>query len=575
MAAKTKAGISKAEVGVRGFDSITGGGLPQGRITLLLGASGCGKTVFGMEFLVHGASRYGEPGAFISFEETEEELAANFGPFGFDLKRMVADGKLALDYIGVTPELGIEAGEYDLEGLLFRLEKAIAAVGARRVVLDALPALFQGFSDSAAVRVALSRLFAWLKQRGITTVATAESTAELSRHGLGRSLSDCIVSLSMRVQDRIATRYLQVTKYRGSAHKADEFPFLISGDGLSVLPLTSVLPGYAASTDKISTGLPRLDTMLGGKGYYRGSSILVSGQAGTGKTSLAVHLAASVCRQGERCLYCAFEESEAEIVRNMRSIGLDLRQWIKQGLLGFNMSRATAGGLELHLVELENMIEQFQPQVAIFDPISNLTAVGSYAEVKSMTSRLLDFLKSGGITSLFTTLAETGLGEQPAHVFDSRVGVSSLMDTWINLRRQENDGEQSRLIRIIKSRGMPHSNQVREFLITGSGVELVDVYLGPSGMLTGTARASEEARLHEERRRRSREVERKQREHEHRQAVLQAQIATLQIELENSSADLEQVIEEAKEQERHLSEQREQLARLRQADVQEQGKAKR
>jgi len=570
MAAEQRAEIAKAQVGIRGFDSITGGGLPKGRISLILGTSGCGKTVFGMEFLVRGTCQYGEPGAFVSFEETEEELAANFSPFGFDLKRLAAEEKLALDYIGVTPELGIEAGEYDLEGLLFRLEKSISAVGARRVVLDALPALFQGFSDSAAVRVALARLFAWLKAREITTVVTAESTSELSRHGLGRSLSDCIVALSMRVSDRIATRYLQVVKYRGSAHKPDEFPFLISSEGLSVMPLTSVLPGYEASTEQISTGLPRLDTMMGGGGYYRGSSILVSGQAGTGKTSLAVHLAVSVCRLGDSCLYCAFEESEAEIVRNMRSIGLDLERWIKEGLISFTMSRATSDGLELHLVELERTIGELRPKVAIFDPISNLTAVGSFPEVKSMTSRLLDFLKTQGITSLFTTLVPGGQ-DAPG----SEVGVSSLMDTWIDLERLETAGEQSRLIRIIKSRGMAHSNQVREFLITDTGIDLVDVYAGPSGMLTGTARAAEEARVKEEQRRRRNETERKRREQEHRQAALEAQIAALQAELEKSQGDLKQLVEDSEAYERHLSEQRAELGRLRRADARGEGEAQR
>lgn len=570
MAAEQQAGITKAQVGIRGFDSITGGGLPRGRITLILGSSGCGKTVFGMEFLVCGACQYHEPGAFLSFEETEEELAVNFSPLGFDLKRLTAEEKLALDYIGVTPELGTEAGEYDLEGLLFRLEKSISAVGARRLVLDALPALFQGFSDSAAVRITLARLFAWLKAREITTVVTAESTSELSRHGLGRSLSDCIVLLSMRVRDRIATRYLQVTKYRGSAHKPDEFPFLISSEGLSVLPLTSVLPRYEAPTEHVSTGLPRLDTMLGGGGYYRGSSILVSGQAGTGKTSLAVHLAASVCRLGGSCLYCAFEESEAEIVRNMRSIGLDLERWINEGLLIFTSSRATSDGLELHLVELEKTIEEVQPQVAIFDPISNLTAVGSFLEVKSMTSRLLDLLKAQGITSLFTTLVAGGQAAP-----GREVGVSSLMDTWIDLERLETVGEQSRLIRIIKSRGMAHSNQVREFLITESGIEVVDVYAGPSGMLTGTARAAEEARLKEEQRRRLREVEWKRRELQQRQAALEAEIAALQAELEKSRGDLKHVTAEAEAHEQHLLEQLANQAELRRSDARGEGEPER
>jgi circadian clock protein KaiC len=561
MATERQAELDKAQVGIRGFDAITGGGLPRGRVTLVLGASGCGKTVFGMEFLVRGITEYGEPGAFVSFEESEEELTANFRSLGFDLERLAGENKLELDYIAVTPEMGTEAGEYDLEGLLLRLEKATAAVGARRVVLDALPALFHGFSNAAAVRLALSRLFAWLKQRRITTVATAESSTELTSRSLGHSISDCIVDLSVRVRERSATRYLRVIKYRGSAHQPDEFPFLISADGLSVLPVTSVLPSYPASTERISTGLPRLNTMLGGGGYYRGSSTLVSGQAGTGKTSLAAHLAVSVCRLGERCLYCAFEESEAEIVRNMKAIGLDLSGWIRDGLLNFTMSRATSDGLELHLVALERKIREFHPGVAVFDPISNLNMSGSFTEVKSMTSRLLDLVKSDGITSLFTTLVAGG-----HDVPDSEVGVSSLMDTWIDLQRLESGGEQSRLIRIIKSRGTAHSNQLREFLITDSGIELVDVYAGPSGILTGAARAAEDSRLEQDKLLRLRELEWKRRERKHREAALEAQIAALQAELEKSRVDLEQEIADAEAYEKHLSDQRAEAGRLRRAD---------
>jgi circadian clock protein KaiC len=561
MAAEPKMEVPKAAVGIQGFDAITGGGLPRGRVTLVLGASGSGKTVFAMEFLAGGAVQHNEAGAFVSFEENEEELAANFHSFGFELKRLGEEKRLIVEYIEVTPLLGTEAGDYDLTGLLLRLERAIEKVGARRVVLDAIPVLFQGFTDTAAVRIALATLFAWLKERNITSVVTAESDSELARYGLGRSLSDCIVRLSMRVRDRIATRYLQVTKYRGSAHQSDEFPFLISGSGFSVLPVTSVLPRYEASSERISTGIPRLDTMLGGDGYFRGSSILVSGEAGTGKTSLAVTLVVAACLRGERCLYCAFEESEGEICRNMRSIGIDLQRYLEEKLLTFSMYRSTHAGLELHLVNLEKEIQDFRPQVTVFDPISNLTAAGSFSEVKSMTSRLLDFLKSNGVSSLFTALVSGGAEDS-----SSVVGVSSLMDTWIGLRNLENEGEQTRLISIIKSRGMAHSNQVREFLITDAGIELVDVYLGPSGILTGTARAAEEARLKDEQRRRRWEIERKKREHEHKRAVIEARIAALQAELETSGDDLRQIMQDAADHEKHLSEQQEEIARRRWKD---------
>ncbi|MBN1836647.1 MAG: circadian clock protein KaiC [Spirochaetales bacterium] len=533
------AGISKAPLGVEGFDTITRGGLPRGRITLLVGTSGSGKTILGLEFLARGARQFGEPGVLLSFEESEQELVENFVSLGFDLPGLIGERLLVIDHIALTPGLEREAGSYDLEGLLVRLEQAIDSIGARRVVLDAVPALFQGFSDSAAVRIALARLFERLKGRGITTLVSAESESELMRQGLGRSLSDCIIHLSIRVRDRLTTRYLRVAKYRGAGHHLDEFPFLITDGGLSVLPVTSVVQSYGASAERITTGIPALDAMLDG-GFYRGSSILVSGEAGTGKSSLAVHVAAAACERGERCLYYLFEESEEEVLRNMRSIGFELTEWLQRGLLSFAASRASAFGLEMHLVRIENAVREFEPRVAVFDPISNLVGAGAICEVKSMTSRLLDYLKSRGITSLFTLLREGEAGGLGGEFSRSEVGVSSLMDAWITLSNRESDGEQTRLIGIRKARGIAHSNQVREFVISDRGVDLVEVVVGPTGILTGTARAAFQSRQAAEAARRERLGEARRRALELERARLRAQIATLEAELSKAEQDLEE-----------------------------------
>src|SRR4030042_314894 len=363
--------LSKVPTGIEGFDNITLGGLPAGRITLLLGLAGSGKTIFGLEFLVRGIRQYGEPGVIISFEEKEEELVANSSSLGFNLQELVSIGKMAIDHISLTPGEFIEAGRYDLNGLLVRIEHAVSSVGAKRICLDGIPSLFYGFSGASAVRDVLVRLYGWLKDKGLTAVVTAESETEMARQGLGRSLPDCIVLLTERLSDNTATRYLRVAKYRGSSHGAGEFSFLIDEKGISLIPVTSIKPTYEVSSERITTGIPQLDTMLGGQGYYRGNSILVSGEAGTGKTSMAAHLAHASCQRGERCLYFAFEESELEIIRNMRSIGIDFQLWLKEGLLRFRSSRATMYGLEMHLATMNREINAFQPQVVILDRTRN------------------------------------------------------------------------------------------------------------------------------------------------------------------------------------------------------------
>jgi circadian clock protein KaiC len=533
---------SKVPTGIEGFDHITLGGLPAGRITLLQGLAGSGKTIFGLEFLIRGVRQYNEPGVLISFEETEEELTVNSSSFGFNLQDLVSSGKIAIDYMSVKPAEFIEAERYNLDGLLVRIEHAVSRVGARRILLDGIPALFYGFSNASAVRDVLLRLYDWLKEKGLTTVVTAESETEMIRQGLGRSLPDCIVLLTERVSNKIATRYLQVAKYRGSFHGAGEFPFLIGENGISLIPITSIQPAYEVSSERITTGVPQLDTMLGGQGYYRGNSILVSGEAGTGKTSLAAHLAHASCRRGERCLYFAFEESEYEIIRNMCSIGIDFQPWIKEDLLRFRSSRATMYGLEMHLATMAREIKAFQPQVVVLDPITNLLSAGSFDEVQAMVSRMIDFLKGKAITGLFTTLTGSEFQESPGEV-----GVSSLMDTWIVLRNLEMNGERTRLLNIWKSRGMAHDSKVREFLLTDRGVELVDVYVGPSGILTGTARVAQQEKNDVDQILRKKNMDRKGRQAKQKRAVLEAQIATLRAEIEATDIEMEQTQLEAEQ----------------------------
>ncbi len=551
--------LAKVPTGIEGFDEITFGGLPAGRTTLLTGLSGSGKTVFGMQFLAQGAARYGEPGVLVGFEETEDELITNAASLGFDFANLISAGKLVIDRISVEPDVVVETGRYDLSALHIRIEHAVDSIGARRIVLDGIPALFYGLTDTSAVRIALTRLYAWLKSKGLTALVTAESNTELAQHGLGLSLTDCIVVAGERTRENVSTRYLRVAKYRGSAHGTSEYPCLIGSTGYKVIPLTSITVDYEASTERISTGIPRLDTMLGGQGFYRGNSVMVTGGAGTGKSSLAAHLALATCQRGKRCLYFAFEESQEEVMRNMRSIGVDLRPQVAAGLLKFRSSRATMFGLEMHLAMMENEIAAFQPHVVILDPVSNLLSIGSFNEVRAMVSRLVDFLKGRGITSLLTSLSMTDPPE-------SDVGVSSLVDTWMLLTNFEANGEQTRLLRILKSRGSAHSSQVREFIMTDRGVRLEDVYLGPEGMLTGTARKAQEARELAEADLRLREMERKERQYQQRRAALQAQVAALQAEIEATEVDMEHLRIETEQYEAERTSQREERAHRRWAD---------
>jgi circadian clock protein KaiC len=561
---QTEKGLVKAATGIRGFDELTFGGLPRGQATLVCGSAGSGKTLFGAEFLTRGATEFGEPGVLITFEENEREMARNVASLGFDFDDLVARKLLAIDYVHVDRNATYEAGEWSLDGLFARMGYAIDSVGAKRVVLDTIEALFAGLRDTAILRSELHRLFCWLKDKGVTAVITAErGEGAMTRHGLEEYVSDCVIMLDHRVHDQVATRRLRIVKYRGSRHGADEYPFLVGERGLSVLPITSMGLTHTASNERISTGVARLDSMLGGQGYYRGSSILVSGTAGTGKTSLAAHLVHAACRRGERCLYFLFEESPSQYIRNMRSIGVDLEPWVKKGLLRFHAARPNLYGLEAHLMAMHQLTEQFDPQVVVMDPVTNLITVGTVNEVKSLLVRLIDFFKMRQITAFFTSLSNGGKIEE-----STDIGISSLMDTWLMLRDHEFNGERNRLMYVLKSRGMKHSNQVREFRLTESGIELIDVYIGQGKVLTGTARLAQgllEKSADEEY---MQELARKKREQLHKESLLQAQIIALQHELDAAQADRDKL--ETKEQEWTQTQERSrvEMGRVRHKDLQ-------
>ena len=474
--------LPKARTGISGLDDITMGGIPQGRATLICGGPGCGKTLFSIEFLVNGATRFNEPGVFVTFDEKAEELTMNVASLGFDLEKLQKEKKLRLDYVRIERSEIEETGEYDLDGLFIRLEHAIDSIGAKRVVLDTIENLFAGLTNQGILRAELRRLFLWLKDKGVTAIITGEQgDGKLTRHGLEEYVSDCVILLDHRVINQISTRRLRIVKYRGSAHGTNEFPFLIDEEGISVLPVTSLKLDRKVSSERISTGLSTLDEMFGGKGFYRGSSILVSGMAGTGKTSIAAYFANEACKRNEKAIYFAFEESPPQIIRNMRSIGLNLEPHIKKGLLQFQSSRPALHGLEMHLSTIYKAVRKFKPKIVVLDPITNLVSVGLINEVNSMLLRLIDFLQGEGITVMLTALMK---------VMDERMdeGVSSLVDTWINVKEIEANGERNKVIYIMKSRGMKHSNQVREFIISNRGLNLVEIYLGPNGILLGSER---------------------------------------------------------------------------------------
>ena len=554
--------LPKCPTGIQGLDEITGGGLPCGRPTLVCGGAGCGKTLLAVEFLVRGAVQFGEPGVLIAFEETEAELKANVASLGFDLAGLVRRKKIVLDYVHIERSEVQESGEYDLEGLFVRLGHAIDSIGARRVVLDTLEALFAGLRNEAILRAELRRLFRWLKDKGVTAIITAErGNNQLTRHGLEEYVSDCVILLDHRVSDQIATRHLRVVKYRGTLHGTNEFPFLIGDDGISVLPITSLGLNHKVSRERVATGILRLDAMLGGRGFFRGSSILLTGTPGTGKTIVAANFAQAACRRGERALFFSFEESPNQIIRNMYSIGLRLEPLVQRGLLRFHSARPSLYGLEMHLATMFKEVATFQPSVVIVDPITSLMDAGTDSETKGMVTRLIDYLKAGQVTSLFTSLTQGG------HVLQqSEMAMSSLMDSWLLLQDLEGNGERNRVLNVLKARGMAHSNQVREFLISDRGIDLVDAYIGPSGVLTGSARAAQEALETAAVLAGQQEAARRKRELERKRVALGRQISGLRSDYETEAVELRRIDEQVGTRARVLTTERAASGRLRQAD---------
>jgi circadian clock protein KaiC len=557
-------GIAKARTGIPGLDEVTYGGLPQGRPTLVCGSAGCGKTLLGMEFLVRGATEFGEPGVFVAFEESAKELTENVRSLGFDLDKLQRRKKILIDYVHVERSEITETGEYDLDGLFIRLADAVETIGAKRIVLDTLETLFSSLPNEAILRAELRRLFRWLKDRGLTAVITAErGDGTLTRNGLEEYVSDCVILLDHRVIDQVATRRMRIVKYRGTVHGTNEYPFLIDEDGLEVLPITSISLDHQVSSQRISSGIPDLDAMLGG-GLYRGSAMLVSGTAGTGKSSISAQFSRAACDRKERVLYFAFEESPAQIVRNMRSIGIDLQPAIDADLFRCIAARPTLHGLESHLAVIHKNIRDFKPSLLVIDPITNFAAVGSTGEIKSMLMRLVDFLKTIQLTAVFTSLT-TGGNSQEA----TTVAVSSVIDTWIVLRDIELNGERNRGMYVIKSRGMAHSNQIREFALTAKGIQLIEPYLGIEGVLIGSARLAQEAKERAAADDKKRTLDRKQRLVAQKRLELDAQIEALRSRFENEIAELSRDVDDANSQVDQLVRNRDAMAASRRLRVRE------
>jgi circadian clock protein KaiC len=560
---RIKQGIKKSRTGIKGLDEVLEGGLPEGRPTLICGGPGCGKTLLASEFLIRGVLEYDEPGVFMTFEETPQDLVENVASLGVDLNALVDQKKVFIDYVHIDKSEIEETGEYDLEGLFVRLASAIAIVGAKRVVLDTIESLFAGFSNEGVLRSELRRLFHWLKDRGVTTIVTGERGVEtLTRHGLEEYVSDCVILLDNRVREGGATRRLRVVKYRGSSHGSDEYPFLIDQNGIWVLPVTSVGLKYPVSNDLISSGVPGIDKMLESSGFYRGSSILITGAAGTGKTSLAAHLVNETCRRGQRCLFFIYEESPDQVIRNMKSIGIDLQQWVEKGLLSFQAVRPSFYSMEMHLLMSQKRTEEFDPDLVVMDPINTFSLSATSMEMKSLLVRLVDFYKMRQITALFTDLDK---GQRDGISADA--SLASLMDAWIVLKDIESKGEHIRTIEVIKVRGQATSNQVREFRLTNQGAKLVDIYVGESGILTGSAKIAQEANERMEGLKRHQEMENKRRELERKRQALKAQIKALQDEFQFQEEELERVIAEEAEHEQTLLKNQEKVIRARQTLV--------
>lgn len=550
-------GLAKSPTGIRGFDDITGGGLPQDRTTLICGGPGSGKTLFAIEYLINGIQEFNEPGVLIAFEETRDDLIRNCASLGFDLAHLIEQGKLIIDEIVMDTHHAQQTGDYDLEGLFIRLEYAINKVNAKRIAIDTIEVIFDLLGNSARLRSELRRLFRWIKEKKVTTVITSESEKGLlTRHDIEPYVSDCVIFLDQRLQDQLARRRLRIVKYRGSLHGTDEYPFLIDQDGMSVLPITSVGLDYTSSEERVATGIAGLDKMLGGEGYFRGSTILVSGSSGTGKTSFAAHFANAACQRGEHCIYFTFEESASQILRNMRSIGIDLRPWMSGNLLQIHAIRPTMYNLEIHLAMMQKLIQDFQPETIVVDPVTSFDLIGNTTDISLLFTRLIDFCKMRGITTLVTSI----ITSSPGSVI-KETNLSSLVDTWISLQDIEVGGERNRVLYVLKSRGMKHSKQISEFEFSSDGIYLIDAYTDSEGMLTGSARLAREMRKELEELEFQQQIAIKRLKFENRQAALKAQIEALQAELRMESAELQLIEDQTARRNAVIQHQRNDLAR--------------
>ena len=472
--------IHKCPTGIKGFDQITEGGLPKNRTTLLSGSAGSGKTLWGIDFLINGAIEYNEPGVFMSFEETEDELYNDVASLNLDLRGLVSQKKIVLEYV-LLERRDIQESDFNLEGLLIRLEHSIASIGAKRVVLDSIESLFAGLTDAGILRLEIKRLFRWLKEKQVTAIITGEpGQGFYTRHGLEEYISDCIIFLDNRVSEQISIRRIRIIKYRGSNHGTNEYPFVIDKDGLSVIPITSAGLNQPGTDDRVSTGIPSLDEMFRGGGYTKGSTVLVSGTAGTGKTSLAAAFAIERCRRGERCLFLSYEESSGQLTNNLRSINFHFEPLMKKGLLKIVSTRPSFFGLEMHLLDLYKVIADFKPESVVIDPLTSLTGEGNQREIQSMVTRMIDLLKSKGITGFFTSLVSS----TAQNYTSGEIGVSSLIDTWIVVRELEEEATKRRIrgLYIVKSRGMGHSSDVHKLILSDDGIDLVpmDAAAGPN-----------------------------------------------------------------------------------------------
>lgn len=550
--------LAKCPTGIEGLDTLTNGGFPRNRLTLICGSAGSGKTSLGVEFLVQGIIKYNEPGLLITFEEKPQEIIENAASIGFDLEDLINKKKLFIEYIPVQEEV-MQSGDYTLEALFIRFEQVITSIAVKRVTLDTLDSIFASLGNTPVLRAEIYRLFNWLKQKNITSLVTSEAGINtLSRNGLEEYISDCVISLRTNIVSEVLTRFLRVVKYRGSKHGTNEYPFLITDLGINLFPITSNYLNNTVSTEFVSTGVKELDEMMDNKGYYRGSTVLVTGTAGTGKSSLAAVFSNSICQTGERCIYFTFEEMINQILRNMSSINLNLQQWIDKDLLKFYAYRSPAYGLETHLLTIQNVIKEFKPHAIIIDPITNFDLIGTELEIKSMMTRLIDFLKAQQITALFTSLATTINPKE-----QTEIGISSLIDSWLVLQNLEQSGERTRGITILKSRGIAHSNQIREFIITSNGIKLEKIYIGLNGILTGSARLDQQEQEKLKLLFQEKETLRCRKLLEHKKAILEAKIMALKSEFDADAEELESLIMKEEIQNKGILETRSNMAKRR------------